>query len=263
VRSKNVLTNESLLERVQEYLPETASIWEMDCAENPCGTIPVESLGHNTFLRFDADTVVAFSRAVEDLALEEGHGRFLAAFQNADQFEGQQERYWQLCTALDDVQLIATGKLPLKTDGLKYCEDSKALLGKFWIVIYEGVRNRVMFLAEEIDTTTEFEEKQFTGFYTFDEKVISQARTDIADLLGGHCPHLRNFKRLRQLDLAAKRLNVEFARENKKLELAIRKLRDGKKYQSQHFIEDFEKTLQRLTDLKAHLPELIGGQRTK
>lgn len=261
--SKKVLTNGGFLERVQEYLPQTASIWETDCSDQPCGTLPLESLSPNDFLLFDADTTVAFSRAIEDFALDEAHGKFLAAFQDADQFEAQHDRYWQLSSTLEDVQVIATGKLSRRTNGLSYCNDTKGLLKKFWVVVYEGIRNRVMFLAEQTNEARKFDERQYLGFYTFDQKIIDQAREDVAELLGGSCPHLKNFKRLHQLDLAAKRLHVEFARENKKLDLAIQKLRGGKKYQSQHFIEDFDKTLQRLTDLKAHLPEIIGGQRTK
>ena len=263
MRSKPVLTNGSFLDRVEEYLPASATIWETDCTERPCGTLPIESLSENTFHRFNADTTIAFSRAIEDFAIEEGHGKFLAAFQNADQFEAGHERYQQMISTLDETQIIATGKLAHKASGLKYCDDQQALLKKFWLVIYEGVRNRVMFLAEQINDATSLENKEFMGFYTFDQKVITQAREDVAELLGGNCPDLKNFQRLRQLDLAAKRLNVEFFQESQKLELAIKKLREGKKYQSQHFIEDFDKTLQRLTDLKAHLPELIGGHQTK
>ena len=263
MRSKTVLTNGSFLDRVEEYLPANATIRETDCSKEPSETLSIEVLSPNAFLCFDSDATIAFSRAIEDFAIEEGHGKFLAAFQNADQFEARHERYRQLARLLHEVQIIATGKIIRRTDNLKYCDDTKALLKKFWVVIYEGMRNRVMFLAEQSNDTASLEEKQFTGFYTFDQKVISQARTDIAELLGGHCPDLKDFQRLRQLDRAAKRLNVEFSRENKKLDLAIRKLRDDKKYQSQHFIEDFDKTLQRLTELKAHLPELIGGHQTK
>ncbi|MDB6026708.1 MAG: hypothetical protein JWM68_2931 [Verrucomicrobiales bacterium] len=264
MRTKKVLNNETFLERVREYLPDNAAISRIDCAHKACDAISPESLTENTFFLFDAKSVAAFSRAIEEFALEEENGRFLATFQDAEQFEAEHERYLQLAKVLEDVQVIATGKLARKTHRVKYCNDAEAFLGKFRVILYEGIRNRVMFLTEQANNTRAFERKQFTGFYTFDRKVTSQAREDIVDLLGGRCPDLRSFKHLRQVDLVARRLQVEFANESRQLELAIRRLRESKKYQAQHFIEDFDKTLQRLTDLKAHLPDLIGGhQRTK
>jgi hypothetical protein len=263
VRSQKVLSNDSFLHRVQENLSDTASIWETDHSHHPCATAPVESLSENRFIRIDGDTTIAFTHAVEEIALDETHGKFLAAFQHADILEARHDRYSELCRTLEEVQVIATGNLTQTPTGLKFCNDAKALFAKFWVVLYEGVRNRVMFLAEQTNDAVELRDKEFIGFYTFDQRVITQAREDVASLLGGNCPHLKNFQRLRQLDQAAKRLNVEFARENKNLELAIHKLRENDQYGSQHFIEDFDKTLQRLTALKAHLPELIGGQRNK
>jgi hypothetical protein len=261
---RRLLNNASFVARLKEYLLSTHTFHALDSAGKPCGIVASTDLVDNEFYVVDGDTVVAFTRAIEDFALEDGNGRFLAAFQDSEFFDAGDERYWQLARTLPEVQVIATGPTSKAIDGLSYCEDAKGVLRAFWIVLYQGIRNRVLFVAEQVNNTQNLEDKQFIAFYTFDERVTNETRSDIADLLGGKCPELENFKRLRRLDSAAKQLQVEFERENRNLELAIRRLRRSKKYQLQHFIEDFDKTLQRLTDLKAHLPDLIGGyQRTK
>ena len=83
----------------------------------------------------------------------------------------------------------------------------------------------------------------------------------MADALGGHCPELRQFARVHQVDRAIKHLKNEFAREKQALETAIQKLQShGEEYQSHHFLADLDKTLERLNQLQAHLPEMIAGK---
>jgi hypothetical protein len=260
VRNKG-FSNHDFLGRVREYLPSKTGITETDASGNFLDEIPLEQVVENTFYRFDSDAILAFSHTLEDFALEEGRGKLLAALQNSAQFEPVRERYWQLAATLDDVEIITAGKPSRCHSRLKCCNDAQGLVEKFWMILYEGTNFQALFLCQQANDAENFDAKQFIGFYTFNSRLVSQAREDMADALGGHCPELRQFVQARKIDRAAKHLKIEFAREKEALEIAIEKLRShGENYQSHHFLADLDKTLERLNRLQTHLPEMIAGK---
>lgn len=255
-----VFTNTDFLARVREYLPMDAQIYHTDSEGKSNGVRAENDLSENDFYAFDAEALNAFSYAIEEIALDEARGEFLAAVQSFQQFQPLKERYWQLAATLNDVQVIASGTTPRQNGHVKFCNSGKSALNNFWILLFKGVRNQILFLAEQTNDSRQFDAKQFVGFYTFNPRVIDQAREEIADLLAGRCPDLKQFSRLHKLDQAAKQLKVEFSREQQALESALKKLRTGSaKYNSKHFIRELDKTLERLTELKNRLPELIVG----
>lgn len=255
------LSNQEFLGRVREYLPSQTGICETDASGNCLHEIPLEQITENTFYRFDSEALLAFSHTIEDFALEEGRGSLLAALQTPKQFEAVRERYWQLAATLDEVEIISTGKPPRCHGRLKCCDDAKRLVQKFWMVLFEGEAVQAMLLCDQSNVAENFEDKQFVGFYTFKPRLITQAREDMAEALGGGCPELRQFAHAHKIDRATKHLEIEFAREKKELEVAIQKLKShGEEYQSKHFLADLNKTLERLNRLQTHLPEMIAGQ---
>ena len=254
------LSNHEFLTGVREYLPSENGIYETDCSGNSLETIPFKHIEENTFYLFDSDALLAFTHTIEDHALEAANGSLIAAMQDAKQFEPQRERYWQLAATIDDVQVIANGKLPPRSGRLKFCNDGKALVKSFWMVLYQGRKSQAMLLCEQVNDSKIFDEKKFIGFYTFNSRIISQAREDFAELLSGGCPELRRFAELHKIDRAAKHLKVEFDREKKAMEIAIQKLQSHEKYQPKHFLAELNKTLERLNRLQTHLPELIVGK---
>jgi hypothetical protein len=260
VLKSKALSHSEFVERIQEYLPSNAEICRTDAEGRSDGTNVGSDVSENDFYLFDAEALSALSHAIEEIALEEARGEFLAAIQNFDQFESLQERLWQLAATLDNVQIIASGTTPQPHGHLKFCNAGQSLLNNFWILLFKGPENQILFLCEQANKTANFDEKKFIGFYTFNPRVIELAREEIVGLLGGKCPELRQFSRLYKLDQAAKRLKIEFAREQETLELAFRKLKAGSEmYDSKHFLRDLDKTLERLTELKNRLPELIVG----
>lgn len=259
VRNKG-LSNSEFLSRAREYLVLENSIYETDERGNSANPVALEEMEENTFYFFDADALLALTQTIEDLAMEEGGGSLLAAIQEGEQFEQHRDRYWQLGATLEDVQLIASGKLA-RTGALKVCHDAKGLVKKFWMVLYEGRRFQALLLCEQANDSQKFDEKEFVGFYTFNPRIILQAREDIGDALGGRCPELKQFTRLQKIDRATKKLKVEFARETKAMDIAVKKLQSHeKKYHTKHFLEDLNKTLERLNRLQTHLPEMIAGR---
>jgi hypothetical protein len=257
------LSNCEFLGRVQEYLASENGISDTDLnGQNP-NAISLDAIQENNFYLFDSDSLLAFGHTIEDLALEDGNGRLLAAMQDCAQFEPHRERYWQLAATLDDVQLVATGKLA-RAGKLKFCNDAKELVKNFWMVLYEGKKFLAMLLCEQANTAEKFDEKKFAGFYTFNPRIISQAREDMAEALAGDCVGLKRFARLQRIDQTAKKIKIEFAREKEAIDIAIGKLQNhGKDYHAKHFLEDLNKTLERLNRLQTHLPELIVEQQKK
>ena len=255
------LSNHEFLGRVREYLPDENGICETDGSGKCLQSIRLSDLEENTFYLFDSDAALAFSHTVEDFALEDANGSLLAAMQSAEQFAPHRERYRQLAATLRNVELIACGKLPRCHARLRFSRDAAASAKSFWMVLYEGRKCQAMFLGEQANDAKDFDEKQFTGFYTFNPRIISQAREDIAESIAGRQPQLRQFAKLHKIDRAAKHLKIEFAREKNAIDIAIRKLQShGKKYRGKHFLADLNKTLERLNRLQTHLPELIVEQ---
>lgn len=255
------LSNQEFLGRVREYLPEGNGICETDWTGECLASIRLSNLEENTFYLFDADAALAFSHTVEDFALDDANGCLLATMQNAAQFGPHRERYRQLATTLKKVELIACGKLPRCNAHLKFKSDTAASIKSFWMVLYEGRKCQAMFLGEQVNDVESFDEKKFTGFYTFNPRIISQAREDMAECIVGHRPQPRYFEQLNKMDRAAKQIKVEFAREKNAMDIAIRKLKNhGKKYRGKHLLADLNKTLERLNRLQTHLPELIVEQ---
>ena len=235
------------------------AIYETDEYGNSSQPVALEEIEENTFYRFDSDAVLALSQTIEEMALEEASGSLLAAIQEGAQFESHRERYWQLATTLADVQIIASRKLA-RTRSLKFCRDTDGLVKRFWMVLYEGRRFQVLLLCEQVNEAEAFDEKQFAGFYTLNRRIVSQTREDFRATLAGRCPELKQFFHLQKIDRATKRLKVEFARETKAMDVAIKKLQShAQKYHAQHFFEDLNKTLERLNRLQIHLPEMIVG----
>ncbi|MEO5802189.1 MAG: DICT sensory domain-containing protein [Verrucomicrobiota bacterium] len=252
------LSKREFLDRVREYLPGETGVFETNGAENLPGQISLEQIEENTFFLFDSEALLAFSHAIEDFALEEASGSLLATMQSWEQFEPHRERYWQLAATLQEVEIIAAGKFPRRNGFLKFCNDAKKLVKQFWMVLYQSDEIQVMFLCEQANDAKKFGEKQFIGFYTFNPRIITQAREDMAESLGGRCPELQQFAQSRKIDRAAKHLKVEFGREKKAMEIATQKLQSQEeKYQPKHFLADLEKILERLNRLQTHLPELI------
>ena len=254
------LSNHEFLTRVREYLPSESGICETVCPGNSLEEIRFRHIEENTFYRFDSNALLAFTHTIEDHALEAANGSLITAMQDAKQFKSQRERYWQLAATIDSVQVIATGKLPPGKGRLKFCTDAKALVKNFWMVLYQGRKSRAMLLCEQLNQSKIFDEKEFVGFYTFNSRIISRAREDFAELLGGGSPELRQFAQLHKIDRAAKHLKIEFAREKKAMEIAIQKLQSHERYQPRHFFAELNKTLERLNRLQTHLPELIVGK---
>lgn len=252
------LCNEEFLNRVREYLTAEDAIHETDESGRSSHVVSLADLEENNFYVLESEAVLAFSHAIQDFAMEQASGRLLASMQDCTQFEAHRDCYSHLAATLDDVELICAGKLAKRVNKLKFCNDAKELLKKFWLVLYEGRSASVMLLCEEGNNATTFESKKFCGFYTFNQRVVAQARSDISESLGGECPGLKQFVHLQKVDAAAKKVKIQFARETDTVEIAIKRLRKREKnYRTQDFLDELNQALERLNALEAELRENI------
>ncbi|MEO7297133.1 MAG: DICT sensory domain-containing protein [Verrucomicrobiota bacterium] len=252
------LSNKEFLNRVREYLTAENAIHETDESSQASEIASLADLEENNFYALDSEAVIAFTHAIQDFAMEQASGRLLASMQDCTQFEGHRDCYSHLAATLDDVELICAGKLAKRVNKLNFCHDAKELLKKFWIVLYEGRSTSVMLLCEEVNNATTFESKQFCGFYTFNQRVVAQARADISESLAGECPGLKRFVHLQKVDAATKKVKIQFARETDAVDIAIKRLRKREKnYRTQDFLDELNQALERLNALEAELRENI------
>ena len=256
---KKPLTNEDFLRHVRDYLPMDASVWNTDEKGKPCSCALSSGMMENHFYRFDAEAILAASHAIEELALEEANGFLLATMQEFRHFEPHRERYWQLAATLREVRVVAEGRKPARHGHLKFAGTNHNALALFWTVLYQGHHRQALLICRQNGAGI-FEQKRFDGFYTFNPGLIARVRRDVEEILSGRSSRMREFERLLAIDLAAKRLGAEFARERQAVEGALRKLQiAGGRHEARQFAADLEKALNRLKLLADRLPGLVSA----
>jgi DICT domain-containing protein len=229
-------------------------VWNLDEVGSPCSKAAVDTLEDFTFYGFDADAMVAFSHAIEDLALDEANGFLLASFQDAKRFEPQRERYWQLAATIDEVHVMAVGKKPRPQKGIKFFPVHQSALASFWVVLYQGRRAQAMVIGRQTNDAVEVEERRFAGFYSFDSQVISRTRQNLTDLLDGRSTEVEEYLRLRSVDQTAKLIGVVFRQEQRALEDALGRWQiRGDHCPGGEFLVDLDQTLAHFQQLKERL----------
>jgi len=201
----------------------------------------------------------AIGHAIEDLALEEGNGQVMSAFQDFANFETHRERYCQLAATVDRVQALAAGPKPRAARRIQFLRDAKSAGRAFWMVSYEGRHRHALLVCRQMNRPKHFEDGIYTGFYTFDPRLVARFRKDMMDSAKGIDSGLREFGRLQALDHAAKQIQQEFAREKETLSAAFRELMcSGGEYHADSFAADLDKGLSRLLQWKTRLPEMLA-----
>jgi hypothetical protein len=244
---------------MQEYLSGTAKAWRLN-ATGHFGAcfIPLE-LGADTFYGLDADTMLAITHAVEDLALEAAEGQLLVSFQDLRFFNDHRERYWQLAATLEGVRVMGGGRLPQPEPGIQFLKINQPGLNRFWIVLYQGRQAAILLIGRQVNDTAFIPDKRFLGSYTFDRRVIERIHANLEAVIAGRNPGLHEFDRLHALDLAARRLEGGFRREQAAVVGALRRLRrDGARQIPRYFVAQLDLALRRLCKLKEQVSTLIS-----
>lgn len=230
-----------------------AEIWELDTGGKPGSSALEGELRENIFYFFDAEAVNAINHAIEELALEEATGQFLALYQRFSDFEPHRERYWQLGATLDRVEVRAAGRKPRRHGRVRFIGLQQSVLRRFCLVLYQGSRVQALLVgrAEKGPGAP-----RFSGFYSLNRRLIERVRKDLEALLAGQATAFAEFDRQHALDRAAKQIEAEFSRQKQAVGLALRRLQvDGDRHQTRRFLTEMDRSLGRLAELKSQLPD--------
>lgn len=257
--SNKPLANDDFLKRVRDYLPMDAAIWELDAAGKPVRKVSQGVLADNTFYGVDAETMVAASHAIEDLALDEANGFLLASFQDIQNFESQRERYWQVAATIDEVQVVFGGAKPRRDGRVSFVSMNGTVLERYWVVLYQGRRSQALLLSRQTNDANAVEEKTFTGFYTFDPRIIEKVRREIGQIAAKRHNQLIEYERLLAFDRASRQIQEALAREKAWLEAALGRWQaQREQHQLQHFSADFDQSIQHFQELKGRLASMLS-----
>jgi len=135
-------------------------------------TIPDSDLHHV----MDSSAMLAISHAIEDLAVEEGQGEFIATFQDFDNFRPYRSRYMRLAEELDAVRVWGCGKVPQKCGKVDFIQADEAKLLKYWLVLFDSEHARAVLLCKQVNKAAKFEDKKFIGFYSFNPYLVQSIR---------------------------------------------------------------------------------------
>lgn len=237
-----------------------AKVWEIEASGESVRPAEAGELKDNAFYRFDAEALLAVSRAIEDVALHEAHGCLLTTLQASRDREAERDRLQPLAAVLDDVRLFVRDRALRSSGHLHFADIRRTALECFWTVLFQGRRCQALLICRQSNASAVFAERQFCGFYSFAPQLIARFRQDIEQALRGRAARLQEFDRQEAFDRAAKRVKHEFAHERDLVDGAVRKLLGrGEPDRFQQFTGDLEKSLHRLRQLKDRLPVLLGA----
>ncbi len=243
---------------MEDYLPVDAEVRTVDCYGQPENPRGVEALRGDTFYHLDYEAMLAASHAIEDLALEEGNGSFLATCRDFSTFSQERERYALLATTIDEVIIVAGGRKPRPCCRIQFIAAHDSVIRDFRTVLYQGRHTQAMLLTRLADSACLVKDRKYVGFYSFDARLVARVRQDIADLLQGAVPNLREYDRMHAIDHTVKHARAVFFREQQELEAALMKLRTKRSgYQTRHFAHDLDRILDRLQRIKSCLSESL------
>lgn len=135
-------------------------------------SIPAHDLTHV----FNNEAMLAISHAIEDLAAEIRQGELLATFQKIENFAWQKKRYTSLSYDLDAVRVWAAGRPPARTGKIDFVPIFRPELEKYWIVLFASPSVHAVLVCRQANDATEFSQKVFTGFYSFNPFLTESIR---------------------------------------------------------------------------------------
>ena len=126
------------------------------------------------------------------------------------------------------------------------------------MIAYEGPARSALLVCRQMNTARHFEEKQFTGFFTFSPRLVTRLRENLLEVFTRCATDLTEFTRLMAIDQFARQLDTEFSRQKDDMLQAVRRLQsDAKGYRPGHLASDLEKGLTRLQQWKNRLPAML------
>jgi hypothetical protein len=241
---------EDFLGRMREYLPAG-----FESSFEPSAGKAVHLPAHaNVFHTFNSEVMLALSRAVEDIAMEDAYGRLLSSFQDFGKFQNHRERYSHIAATLDEVLVLGVGRKPKECGQVQFINADGTALERFWMSMYQGNRIHLLIISRQINEAESIPEKIFRGFFTFDARLISRIRREVLDALSGRQPAMPSFSRLSALDDARRQVRDRFNSELQALETELESLRQRPHLSPKGVLNALNLALDRLNQLRESVP---------
>lgn len=135
-------------------------------------TMPAHDITHV----FNNEAMLAISHAIEDLAAEVREGELLSTFQKIENFLDQRKRYAGLARDLDAVRVWASGRPPARAGKIDFVPIFRKELQRYWVVLFASPRAHAVLVCRQANEAEHFDDKVFTGFYSFNPFLVESIR---------------------------------------------------------------------------------------
>jgi len=135
-------------------------------------TIPNSDLHHV----MDSEAMLAISHAIEDIASEVREGELIATFQEFKNFLPHKKRYMNLAEDLDAVRVWGCGPIPKNCGKVDFVQTEEERLRRYWLVLFDSPKARAVLLCKQMNRATQFLDKKFIGFYSFNPYLVQSIR---------------------------------------------------------------------------------------
>lgn len=125
---------------------------------------------------FNNEAMLAISHAIEDLASEVREGELIATFQKLENFKPQKKRYQGLAKDLDAVRVWGSGMIPARCPSIDFIPIFRPEMERYWIVVFCSPEHHAVLVCRQINNATDFADKVFAGFYSFNPFLVESIR---------------------------------------------------------------------------------------
>ena len=124
----------------------------------------------------EPEAILAISHAIEDLAGETRRGELIATFQDFKNFLPEKKRFISLAEDLDAVRVWGSGTVPKNCGKIDFIETDEQRMKRYWLVLFDSPDSRAVLLCKQVNRATDFHDKKFIGFYSFNPYLVQSIR---------------------------------------------------------------------------------------
>ena len=110
------------------------------------------------------------------IASEVGHGELISTFQDFKNFLPYKARYTSLAEELDAVRVWGHGPVPKNCGKIDFVQSNGDKINRYWLVLFDSEESRAVLLCKQVNRATQFADKKFIGFYSFNPYLVQSIR---------------------------------------------------------------------------------------
>jgi hypothetical protein len=124
----------------------------------------------------DADTVLAVTNAIIDLASEVRAGDLIVSLPDFEDYSDYRTILESTAKDLDSVRIWSVGNPPKNRKNIDFIPIQNKKLQRYFLVLFQSEKGRAMLLCQQINSTTNPNERKFLGFYSFNPYLVESIR---------------------------------------------------------------------------------------